>query len=44
MVLIEWPDAAAAAAFHDDPEYQPHKAARQAGSVTQWFNAPQYDG
>ena len=42
MVLIEWPDAAAAAAFYADPEYQPFKHARLAASDTQWFNAPEF--
>jgi uncharacterized protein (DUF1330 family) len=42
VVLIEWPDANAAAAFYDDPEYQSHKQARLAASDTRWFNAPEF--
>lgn len=44
MVLIEWPDAGAASEFYDDPDYQPLKKARIAGSNTQWFNVPAYAG
>jgi uncharacterized protein (DUF1330 family) len=42
MVLIEWPDAGAASAFYDDPDYQPLKKARIAGADIRWFNAPAY--
>ena len=44
VVLIEWPDAAAAAEMYADPDYQSIKKARIAGSETQWFNAPAYEG
>ena len=40
VVLIEWPDKAAAENFYNDPAYEPHKRARQDGSATDMYLIP----
>jgi uncharacterized protein (DUF1330 family) len=35
-VLLEWPSKEAESAFHNDPEYVPHRRAREAGGRTMW--------
>lgn len=35
IVLIEWPSKEAETAFFADPDYAPHRAARQGGSVSE---------
>jgi len=37
IALIEFPDRAAVEAFANDPDYQPHGKARQAGSVSNFY-------
>lgn len=36
QVILEWPSAAAEAAFYADPGYKAHLAARLAGSTSVW--------
>jgi len=36
QVILEWPSAAAEAAFYADPGYKDHLAARLAGSASAW--------
>ena len=36
-IIIKWPSKAAAMAFMNDPEYQPHFEARTAGSNSEHF-------
>ena len=42
-ILVEWPSREAADAFYDDPDYQPYKEARQAGSVAEFLVVPGED-
>lgn len=37
VVVIEFPDAAAASAFYDDPAYQPHKQTRRGAANCTFF-------
>jgi len=36
-IIIKWPSKEAAAAFMNDPAYEPHLAARTAGSISHQF-------
>ena len=36
-IIIQWPSKEAAEAFMNDPAYQPHLAARTAGSISHHF-------
>lgn len=38
QAIIEWPSQEAAEAFYSDPAYEPHKAARLAGSESHFFS------
>jgi uncharacterized protein (DUF1330 family) len=37
IVLVEFPSREAARAFYDDPEYEPHRKARMAGSRSDFY-------
>lgn len=43
VVVIEWPSKEAETAFFADPEYAPHRADRQAGSMTTLYSVPRQD-
>ncbi len=43
VVVLEWPSVEAETAFFADPEYAPHRAARQAGAATSIFSVPGRD-
>lgn len=43
VILIEWPSRDAADACFDDPDYQPLKARRQAGSRSEFVDFPAED-
>ncbi len=40
LVVIQWPNEAAANAFYQDPAYAPYLKARLAGSKGGFFNVP----
>ncbi len=40
LVVIQWPNEAAANAFYQDPAYGPYLRARLAGSKCDFFSAP----
>ena len=37
QVILEWPSKEAAEAFYNDPEYAPHRDARLAGAVNDFY-------
>lgn len=43
VILVEFPTREAAAAFFDDPEYQPLRALRRAGSHSEFIAFPAED-
>lgn len=43
VILVEWPSREAALAMIDDPDYQPLKAKRQAGSRAEFYLFPAED-
>ena len=43
VILIEWPSKEAADACFNDPDYQPLKAKRQAGSKSEFVGFPAED-